>query len=478
MSVKKNYPTSPAPSTLLFPEKPKPKKQGGRLLLIGLGLTVVSLVSATAGAFLSISFSATPLRQSSLTPGEEKVFSQDDTIAYRKLHLPELSRPVNLLVLGTKVLTSEVNEKPKEDLGYHALVNSFKGLSDTMVLLRFDPNQDKLKLLSIPRDTQANIGRGIRKINEANYYGGAALAAEAVSSLLEGVPIDRYVRVNIQGVEKVIDALGGVNVYVPKNMKYTDHSQHLYIDFKQGEQRLDGEKAVAFLRFRHDRYGDIGRVQRQQMLMRAVVEQALKPQTVLKMPEILSVIGAYVDTNLTIEELVALAGFAAQTKRPNVEMLMVPGGFSGDGKKGISYWIPYPRKIREMVADYFDHGNYQDFKAKNSTHLRIAIQDSVEDSKAVKAIVNYLRERGYDRVFVSDDWGEPLATTRIVAQQGDDLGAASLRASLGLGEVLVESTGTLASDITIVLGKDWQQQYPSFESHTGEENFLRIQHNN
>jgi hypothetical protein len=260
-------------------------------------------------------------------------------------------------------------------------------------------------------------------------------------------------------------------------MKYTDHSQHLYINLKQGEQHLDGERAIAFLRFRYDRYGDIGRVQRQQMLMRAVVEQALRPQTVLKMPEILSVIGTYIDTNLTVEELVALAGFAAQTKRSDVEMLMVPGGFSGDGKQKISYWIPYPHKIKEMVADYFDHGNYQDSENKNPTRLRIAIQDSVEDSKAVKAMVNYLRERGYGQVFVSDNWGEPLATTRIVAQQGDDLGAASLKAILGVGEVLVESTGTLSSDITIVLGQDWQQQYPSFESSTVE-NFLQTQHKN
>lgn len=477
MSVNKTYPTSPTPSKPLSSKKSNAKKQKGNWLLIGLGLTAVSLVSAMAGAFLSISFSATPLRQSSLTPGQEKVFNQDSTIAYRNLRLPELSRPMNLLVLGTKVLTSEVNEKPEENLGYHALVNSFKGLSDTMVLLRFDPNQDKLRFLSIPRDTRANIGRGIRKINEANYYGGAALAAEAVSTLLGGVPIDRYVRVNIQGVEKVIDALGGVNVYVPKNMKYTDHSQHLYIDLKQGKQHLDGERATAFLRFRYDRYGDIGRVQRQQMLMRAVVEQALRPQTVLKIPEILSVIGTYIDTNLTVEELVALAGFAAQTKRSDVEMLMVPGGFSGDGKQKISYWIPSPHKIREMVVDYFDHGNYPDFENKNPTRLRIAIQDSVEDSKAVEAMVNYLRERGYGRVFVSDDWGEPLATTRIVAQQGDDLGAASLKAILGVGEVLVESTGTLSSDITIVLGQDWQQQYPSFESPTAE-NFLQTQHKN
>lgn len=476
MSVKKTYPTSPSQRKPLSSKKPKANKKRGNLLLIGLGLTGVSLISAAAGAILAVSLSATPLRQSRLTPDEEKVFSQDEAISYKSLRLPQLSRPVNILVLGTKVLTSEVDEKPQEDVGYHALVNSFKGLSDTMVLLRFAPSQNKLRVLSIPRDTQSNLGRGIQKINEANYYGGPALAAEAVSNLLEGVPVDRYVRVNIQGVEKVIDALGGVNVYVPKDMKYTDHSQHLYIDLKQGEQHLDGAKAVAFLRFRYDRYGDIGRVQRQQMLMRAVVEQALKPQTILKMPEILSVIGAYIDTNLTVEELVALAGFAAQTERSNVQMLMVPGGFSGDGKEEISYWIPYPRQIKAMVAEYFDHGDYQDYETTEPTRLRIAIQDSTEDPEAVQTMVNYLREKGYHRVFVSDAWGEPLTTTRIVAQQGDDFGAASLRATLGIGEMLVESTGTLASDLTIVLGQDWKQHYPSLENYPDyEDNVLKNQ---
>ncbi|HAC64105.1 MAG TPA: LytR family transcriptional regulator [Cyanothece sp. UBA12306] len=477
MSVKKSYLKSPDQDQRPTVAKPKAKKQKGNWLLIGMGLTAVSLVSAAAGAILAVSLSATPLRQSSLSPEEEKVFSQDEAIAYKKLRLPELSRPVNILVLGTKVLTSELDEKPQEDLGYHALVNSFKGLSDTMLLLRFDPNGKKLRVLSIPRDTQANIGRGIQKINEANYYGGPALAAEAVSKLLADVPIDRYVRVNIQGVEKVIDALGGVNVYVPKDMKYTDHSQHLYIDLKQGEQHLDGSDAVAFLRYRYDRYGDIGRVQRQQMLMRSVVEQALKPQTILKMPEILSVIGAYIDTNLTVEELVALAGFASQTERSNMQMLMVPGGFSGDGKKEISYWLPYRNQIREMVAEYFDHGDIETIQVNDPTRLRIAIQDSTEDPEAVTQMINYLREEGYRRVFVSDNWEETLNKTRIIAQRGDDVGASTLRASLGVGEVLVESTGTLASDITIVLGKDWQRNYPNSEN-SAQENFLETQYNN
>ncbi|MGK7878754.1 MAG: LCP family protein [Crocosphaera sp.] len=457
MSVNKTHPENRSQQKYSVKKKPKALNW----LLISIGLTAVSLASAAAGAFLAVSLSATPLQQSSLTPEEEEVFSQNEAISYQSLRLPELSRPVNVLVLGTKVLTSEIDEKPSEDLGYHALVNSFKGLSDTMVLVRFDPLSNKLRVLSIPRDTQASIRYELRKINEANYYGGPALAAESVSKLLGGVKIDRYVRVNIQGVEKFIDALGGVDMYIPKDMKYTDHSQHLYIDLKEGEQHLDGEKAVAFLRFRYDRYGDIGRVQRQQMFMRALVEQALKPQTLLRIPEILSIIGAYIDTNLTVEELVALSGFASQTKRSNVQMLMLPGRFSGDGKEEVSYWLPNRYQITNMVAEHFDHGE-MNFQAQpsNPSRLRIAIQDSTEDPEAVRRMVNHLMEAGYRRIFVGDQWNQTLQTTRILAQNGDDLGAATLRADLGMGEVLVESTGNLGSDITIVLGEDWQNYFP------------------
>ncbi|ACK71278.1 cell envelope-related transcriptional attenuator [Gloeothece citriformis PCC 7424] len=462
MSKNKTYSKSqPVKQKQSSPKKPKiPKKMRGSWILIGLGLTGVALVSATAGALLAVSLSSTPLRQANLSPQEEAVFNQDETISYKNLHLPELSRPVNILILGTKVLTSEVEDPKQEDLGYHALVNSFHGLTDTMLLLRFEPNQEKLTLLSIPRDTQTLIeGHGLKKINEANYYGGPALTAETVSNLLNGVPIDRYVRVNVQGVEKLIDALGGVKVYVPKDMKYQDDSQHLYINLKKGEQRLNGEQAVQFLRFRYDEFGDIGRIQRQQILIRALIEQALKPQTLLRIPDILSVIQSNIDTNLTVEELVALAGFAGQTQRSKIQMLMLPGGFSGDGKHEISYWIPYNRQIQTMVAQHFDHGYTETQQIeRDPTSLRIAIQDSTDDPEAVQAMVHYLQEKGYRRIYLGDSWAEPLKVTRIIAQKGDDSGAAEVRATLGVGEVLVESTGNLASDLTIQLGKDWQEK--------------------
>lgn len=417
------------------------------------------MLSAGAGALLAVSLASTPLMQRQLSPAEAAVFGKGGISTRSSLQLPELTRPVNIMVLGTKVLTTDIANPPEElkKLRYQALVNSFEGLTDTMLLLRFNPEAKKLSLLSIPRDTRTYIPEhGLKKLNEANVYGGPALSAKAVSDLLGGVGIDRYVNINVQGVQALVEALGGVTVYVPKDMKYRDESQHLYINLKAGKQHLNGDQALQLLRFRYDENGDIGRIQRQQMVIRALMEQALNPTTVTRIPQILEVIKTHIDTNLTVEELVALVGFAAQVNRSNTQMLMVPGDFSAAGAYDASYWLPNPSKIQEIMSRHFDFGAPVLGEAQPDA-VRVAIQDSTSQtsqSPAAQAVQTTLRDAGYSNVFVGRPWSEPLSITRIVAQQGDINGAEAVRRSLGFGEIRIENTGSLDSDVTLQLGKD------------------------
>ena len=435
-----------------------------RWLWLGFSLTGVAMLSATAGALLAVSLSATPLMQSRLSPEEAAVFSSGG-ISTTNLRLPELTRPVNILVLGVKVLTSDLGEKPDPSLGgYDPVVNSFEGLSDTMLLLRFNPQTKKLTILSVPRDTRTYIeGVGIAKINAANVYGGPALSARTVSNLLGDIRIDRYVRINVQGVEKLIDALGGVTVYVPHDMKYKDDTQHLYIDFKAGKQHLDGPQTQNFLRFRHDKLGDIGRVQRQQMVMGALMEQALNPTTLARLPEILKVIQSHIDTNLSVEELVALVGFGVKMNRTDAQMLLVPGQFSDQGQFDASYWLPNRRGIAKLASQYFDVPDTSRKSSRKSDlgYLKIAIKDSTGDDESVRALVNKLKRAGFRNVQVTEPWREPLLESRILAQQGDGDAAEAIRQLLKFGEVRVESTGYVNSDITIFLGKDGVQSKSS-----------------
>ena len=423
------------------------------------GLTGVAMLSATAGALLAMTLSSTPLMQRKLSSLDATVFKSGGIASRNTLQFPELTRPVNILVMGVKVLTSDVENPPAElsKLPYQALVNSFEGLTDTMLLIRFNPEIQKVVVMSIPRDTKTEIpGYGVTKINAANAYGGPALTAQTVSQLLDGVGIDRYVTINVQGVQALIDALGGVTVYVPKDMKYQDNSQHLYINLKAGKQHLNGSQALQLLRFRYDQYGDIGRIQRQQMVMRALMEQALNPMTLARLPQILSVIQSHVDTNLSVEELVALVGYAARTQRSNVQMLMVPGDFNSPGEHETSYWLPNYDQISQMMAKYFDLG-FANSSAHSPGSIQIMIQDSTGRRQATQSLVDRLAHAGYGNVAISDPYTEPLTVTRIVAQQGDAESAEALRQQLGFGEVRIESTGDLGSDITIQLGRDWFQ---------------------
>jgi len=432
-----------------------PKSRRG--LWFWFGMTSVVIASATAGALLAVSFASKPLMQSQLNQNQAAVFN-GAPISGRDLQFSQLTRPVNILVLAMSVLPDDVKNPPPEtqNLSYSPQLNSFDGLSDTMLLLRFDPETKKMVVLSIPRDTRTLIdGHKFEKINAANQEGGTALSAKTVSAVLGGVQIDRYVRINVEGFAKLVDALGGIDFYVPKDMHYKDDTQHLYINLKAGQQHLDGNQALQLLRFRYDALGDIGRIQRQQLVMRSLMAQSLNPTTLAKFPQLLSVIHDYIDTNLTIEELVSVLGFAAQIHRSDTEMLMVPGRFSEPKEYNTSYWIPNQKGITSLMAQHFDLALQNPPSVTDPASLNISIQDSTGQPRAVRALVHSLYAAGYHNIHIAKPWTQPLTKTHIIAQQGDSDSAETIRSILGLGEVRVESTGILFSDVTIKLGKDW-----------------------
>ncbi|HYW18507.1 MAG TPA: LCP family protein [Nodularia sp. (in: cyanobacteria)] len=443
----------------------KPKSK--RWLLFWLGISGIAMVSATAGALLAVSLTSTPLQQAQLSPQDEAVFD-GDRISGGGLRFSELTRPVNLLVMGMSVLPADIVNAPSElqNLGYQPQVNSFDGLADVMILIKFDPATKKIAMLSIPRDTRTEvIGYGVKKLNAANVDGGPALTAKSVSNLLGDVAIDRYIRINVLGVGKLIDALGGVTVHVPKDLKYQDDSQRLYINLKAGQQHLNGDQALQLLRFRHDELGDIGRVQRQQMLIRALMDQTLNPATVTQLPKVLNVVKDNLDTNLTIEELLALAGFGVRTNRSNMQMFMLPGRFSQQDEYNASYWLPNETGISQMMSQHFGVELTREVREVNLRSMRVHIQDSTGgDRSELMPLIRSLEKSGYRKIQISPPWSEPLQVSNIIAQQGDSESAELVRNALGFGEVRVDSTGIIDSDVTIQLGKDWLQQKHLFDA--------------
>jgi LCP family protein required for cell wall assembly len=425
----------------------------------------IALISGGLGAGLAFVLSSRPFQQRQLSADEAAVFNRNsDSMTSAIAGVPTLTRPVNILVLGTIMLTSDLPDAQSKPKGkYLAEVdNNLNGMSDAMLLIRFDPATQKVAVLSIPRDSRVNIqGVGTTKINFANYAGGASLSAQTVSQVLGDIPIDRYIRFNVNGFGKLVDALGGIDIYVPKKLKYQDDSQHLYINLNAGQQKLNGSKAIQYMRYRHDDLGDIGRVQRQQAFFRAFIEQKLKPESITKFSEILGIVKDNIDTNLSVEEVLALASYTAKIDRKSIQMHMAPGRFSNPGEfDSLSYWILDNKMLAKIMYQNFGVMKPADASLADNTpqSIRVAIQDSMSQPEGAKKATTMLSKAGYSQVFTaSSRWTKPMPKTQIIAQNGDMESAEKLRDALGIGEVLIESTGDIESDITVRVGKDWLQ---------------------
>lgn len=430
-----------------------------RSMLWSLGLILTATMSATLGATLAL---MTPL---SLPLGPKEPAGRSLQDVWQETFNYRLTRPVNILILGIDRVPKARENSPE----------IFAGRSDTMLLLRVNPKENTVNMLSIPRDTQIEIpGFGTQKINEANVKGGAALAARMVSRNLNGVPVDRYVRVSTGAFRELVDLLGGVEVFVPHPMSYVDETQKLNIDLAEGWQTLDGEQAEQFARFRNENKGDIGRVQRQQSLLKAL-RNRLSSSTVLpRLPQIIRVMQKYIDTNLSLEEMLALMNFSLQMQPDNLKMVMLPGRFSDPQEYKASYWILDSEGRDRVMRDYFaiaskpkvpgegeaDLPQGDSFAARQlRSPLKIAIQNASDSPEIAMFAVNYLQDHGFDNVYLVQDWPDRLLKTQIIVQKGDLQGAVQLKKVLGFGNIESDSTGELESDLTIRVGQDWVQFY-------------------
>jgi LCP family protein required for cell wall assembly len=191
------------------------------------------------------------------------------------------------------------------------------------------------RVIQVPRDTYVETaGQGVMKANALYGVLGPTAVKQEMSQLI-GMPVQHHLKVNLDAVAKVADALGGVEVEVPKRMVYVDNSQGLYIDLDPGLQVLKGEKLEGFLRFRHDEQGDLGRMERQRLVINQVFRKLAQPATLAQLPALLKIAGEDIDTDLSPLELTQLLGAMGHTKLSTQRL---------NGREywenELSYWMP------------------------------------------------------------------------------------------------------------------------------------------
>jgi len=218
--------------------------------------------------------------------------------------------------------------------------------ADTIILAFLDLEHHDIKLLSIPRDTYVQIpGHGKEKLAHANAYGGPELTVATVENLLD-VTIDRYVEINFEGFKDIVDILGGVELEVEKRMYYPDEGINLY----PGLQRLKGEDALAYVRFRSDPMGDIGRINRQQKFLKELAEEAFQLGTIFKLPELIKEANESITTNLTFGEMMNLAKVAKSFDPARMEAATLPG--TAQYINQISYWVPTTQDVEAIIQQF------------------------------------------------------------------------------------------------------------------------------
>ncbi|MBO4853475.1 MAG: LCP family protein [Schwartzia sp.] len=224
------------------------------------------------------------------------------------------------------------------------------GRSDTLFLVSLDESAKRASVLSIPRDTRVEMEKGAyEKINHAYAYGGHEYTQAMLERLL-ATRLDGYVLVDIHAFERMIDALGGVDIDVEKSMHYEDpwdEDGGLVIDLEPGEQHLDGAGAMQYVRFR-DEEGDIGRIRRQQKFLQALLARAASPEVIPHIPQLVREMASVVETDMEVGEMIRIASILPDVKGNGVASEVLPG--MPAWWQETSYWLPDIPAARKLFA--------------------------------------------------------------------------------------------------------------------------------
>jgi len=417
-----------------------------RLVFCSCGLLLLGSISATVGGILAL-----------VRPNMGWIVPQARSLSQEirdPLQGYELSRPMNVLLVGIHP-DSEVQNSPEWKTEN----------SDLMVLMRFDPETESVRALWIPPQTRVKIPqRGRATIAEANRIGGTALTARLVSDGLNGVAIDRYIRLNSQGFRQGVDWLGGVEMNLAESIAIEEG------DAVQGRppgwETLTGDRALQFVGMRQgEADGELERVQRQQRFLKGLRHRLASPRVGPQLERIVRLMQEYVDTNLSAEEMLALVNLARSRSPEGLKMVLLPGRWRNADSEENRQWIIDESDRDRLLAQYFlpesrdsDTGESAEDSSEAQRSLKrvkIAVQNASRDPLAVGQLVNSLKAQGLEKVYPVAPSPQTQRHTEIIAQNGDFAAASALQTLLTTGRIEVSFTGELGSEMTIRIGDDW-----------------------
>lgn len=392
-------------------------------------------------------------------------------------------------------------------------------LTDTIIVATYDPKNQKASLLSIPRDTfvgkNPQTGTGSDKIN-ALYQKSPEKTLEKVNEIT-GLNIKYYMVVDNQALIKLVDVIGGVDFYVPIDMVYDDPSQDLHINLKEGQQKLDGDKAEQLLRYRHgnldrktgkylgtypEEYGgnDYGRMRTQREFMIETAKQTLKAKNILKVKEIIDIAYEYVETNLSVSVIKDYVPYAVNIDINNIQSAVLPGASYGPSTTPsypLWFFVADKKETAKLIEELYGTNDSSDEDSNEATNknnttnsnttnttntsknntssnntstsntssgqiskteagkIKIEILNGSDSTATLTKVKKALTAKGYKVTKTTTTTSTPK-TTLINKSDVDTKITDNIKDILGVGTVSSSSVSSSNVDVTIIIGKDYE----------------------
>ncbi len=367
---------------------------------------------------------------------------------------------VNVLVLG-------IDRRPndKSDTG--------PWRTDTMMIATLDPLALTAGVVTIPRDLYVEIpGVGENRINTANLYGdlykypggGPALAKKTVEYNL-GRQIHYYVLVDFTGFRKAVDALGGIDINVPKAIddpEYpTENYGVMHVHFNAGMQHMNGEQALQYARTRHGD-SDFERSRRQIEVLKAVRDRALRPEVLPRLPQLIQSLWGAVETDIKLQDVLVLAQVASKVKTENIKTASIDQTMTVEYRTSTGADVLWPdrAKIGQLMDRVIpqEKGAADQAKRVQQEAARIIVLNGTNSAQVAERTAKYLQAQGFQvTAYGNADRFDYSKTVLIDYTGAKDATVAALVKMFRIDPGNIRLTRNVQSDseIRLILGADW-----------------------
>jgi len=350
-------------------------------------------------------------------------------------------------------------------------------LTDFILLARYSPKSGKINAISIPRDTKV-IGSIDGKINST--YAKKRNMQDLVDKVTEvtSVSIDNYVLIDTKMVKKMVDAVGGIPMEIPFDMKYDDFEQGLHIDLKKGYQILNGDKAEQFIRFRKNNdgsgylLGDVQRIDAQKEFIKSAVKTVLKPSIITKLPELISLGFELIKTDINIADVFEYLDDVKKFNPDNLRIETLPG--EGQYIDNISYFVHDAKATAELVEELFNNidvvteevnddvtnGSVSSVEVSSNdkkvskAEISVEVLNGTSRNGLANSVAEKLKEEGYNVTKIGNYKTTVSIKTSIINRTSANY-AKEVKSFLGKGTVKNELLDDAKVDVTVILGSDY-----------------------